>query len=236
MAYAVKLDLYEGPLDLLLCLIRKHEIDIYDIPIAQITRQYLDHLALMQTLNLDVAGEFFVMAATLIMIKSRMLLPSPEVAEEETELEDPRKDLVQQLLEYEAYCRAAEELRERAAAYNDVFWREQLDAASLFGEEEFVDVSLFDLMEAFQSVLQRLGDRQPQEIFPEEISVVEKINLILGKLEAHSRTSFLSLFPQYASRLEIIATFLAMLELIKLGTIRAVQSKDFGEIYLYKVD
>jgi len=233
MAYTVKLDLYEGPLDLLLCLIRKHEINIYDIPIAQITEQYLDHLNLMQALNLDVAGDFFVMAATLIMIKSRMLLPTPPEADED-EQEDPRTDLVQQLLEYEAYRQAAEELREREFAYSNVFWRERVDATSILGEEEFVEVSLFDLMEAFQSILKRLGDRVPQEVFPEEITVVEKINFILDQLEASDRITFFSLFAETTSRLVIIATFLALLELIKLGTIRAVQSKDFGEIYISK--
>lgn len=235
MAYSVKLDLYEGPLDLLLCLIRKHEIDIYDIPIAQIAQQYLDHLALMQTLNLDVAGDFFVMAATLVMIKSRMLLPSPPDSEETDEQEDPRTDLVRQLLEYEAYCKAAEELRERELAYSDVFWRERLDGASLFGEEELVEVSLFELMEAFQSLLQRLGDRQPKEIFPDEITVVEKITFILEQLEQSRRIPFFSLFSEAASKLEIIATFLALLELIKLRAIRAVQSKEFGEIHISKV-
>lgn len=235
MAYTVKLDLYEGPLDLLLCLIRKHEIDIYDIPIADITEQYLDHLALMQTLNLDVAGDFFVTAATLIMIKSRMLLPTPPEADETCEQEDPRTDLVRQLLEYEAYREAAGELREREFAYSNVFWRDGVDGTSLFGEEEFIEVSLFDLMEAFQSVLKRLGDREPQEVFADEITVVEKITSILDQLELCARISFFSLFSESSSKLEIIATFLALLELIKLRTICAVQSKEFGEIYISRV-
>jgi len=237
MTYSVKLDLYEGPLDLLLCLIRKNEIDIYDIPIAEIAEQYLDHLALMQMLNLDVAGDFFVMAATLILIKSRMLLPTSPESEETLDQdggEDPRADLVRQLLEYEAYRKAAQELRDRELAYEDVFWKEQLATSSLLGEEELLEVSLFDLMEAFQSVLRRLGARQPHEIFPEEITVIEKITFILDQLEHSGRISFSSLFSGSASKLEIIATLLALLELIKLRTVRALQSREFGEIYISK--
>ena len=169
--YPVRLDNFEGPLDLLVHLIRRHEIDIWDIPIALVTEQYLEYLELMQELDLDVAGEFLVMAATLIQIKARMLVPRPEAAEDEEDAGDPRDALVQRLLEHEQYKAAAELLHERQTERSAQWMRPDSRVADIAGEpiEREIEVDLFSLLQAFQSVMARARERRPLELPAEQV-------------------------------------------------------------------
>jgi len=231
-AYRVKLDAFEGPLDLLLYLIRKSQVDIYDIPIAEITQQYLDMLDLMKTLNLEIAGEFLVMAATLIQIKSRMLLPGPAEGEEEEEGEDPRKELVDRLLEYERFKEAARSLEDRDILERDVFLR----TSSENGQEEELELSLFELIEAMQQVLRRSSQELIHEITLERTSVEEKITEILDRLSrCGGEVDFRSLFEREPTKELIILTFLALLELIKIRMVKVYQRKAFHPIKLRKI-
>jgi len=231
MSYRVKLEIFEGPLDLLLHLIMKEEVDIYDIPIARITDQYLRYLALMEEMNLDVAGEYLVMAATLMHVKSRMLLPLSEADVEEPD-EDPRASLVQQLVEYQRYRQAALALGERAVLTRDVFRREAVFES---GEEDGVrlrDVSLADLLDAFRTALERSLRESFHEIVTEEISVAECADVILRRLDDGGIVRFGDLFGGAMSRRRLVATFLALLELVRIRAVRARQDKDYGEILL----
>ncbi|MDO8446697.1 MAG: segregation/condensation protein A [Deltaproteobacteria bacterium] len=234
MTYSVKTQAFEGPLDLLLHLIKKNEIDIYDIPIADITRQYLEYLEIMKTLNLDVAGEFLVVAATLLHIKSRMLLPVPE--EPQQEEEDPRADLVRQLLEYQNIKEAAFSLDKREILERDVFVRkafpEEVDV-----EERDVDLeglTLFGLIEAFKKVIAELPEETAHEVFAERVSISDKISLILETLNTEDNVSFYDLLKGARSRQDVIVTFLAILELMKLKMIKAHQAQACGPIWVYK--
>jgi len=230
MTTQVQLEIFEGPLDLLLHLIKKNEISITDIPIATITEQYLATLELMESLNLDIAGEFLVMAATLIHIKSRMLLPPEEDPEEEEE-GDPREQLIRQLLEYQRFKEAADELERREILRRDVFVRpfeapEEMEAAGFEG------ISLFDLISALQSVLERLPKEEVHQVTLEKISVREKMNLLLYDLHKRGRIIFQSLFEGAVSRMEVVVTFLAMLELVKMRAIKIWQEERVGPIVL----
>lgn len=230
MSYRVKLDVFEGPLDLLLHLIKKEEVDIYDIPIARITEEYLRYLELMEEMNLDVAGEYLVMAATLMHVKSRMLLPPSEADAEEAD-EDPRADLVQQLIEYQRYRQVALALGERTVLSRDVFRRDP----DSDGEEEGVrlrDVSLADLLEAFREVLERSLRESFHEVVTEEISVAECIDVILRRLEERGSVLFGDLFGKTVSRRRLVATFLALLELVRVQAVLARQEEECGEIVL----
>jgi segregation and condensation protein A len=231
MDTTVKLKIFEGPLDLLLHLIKKNEVSIADIPIAAITEQYLAALELMQSLNLDIAGEFLVMAATLIHIKSRMLLPPEEDEEEEEEEGDPREQLVRQLLEYQRFKEAAGELERREILRRDVFVRpfeapEEAEAVELEG------VSLFDLISALQSVLERLPREEAHQVTLERISVREKMNRLLYDLHKRGKLVFQSLFEGAVSRMEVVVTFLAMLELVRIRAIKIWQEERVGPIVL----
>ena len=230
--YNIKIPVFEGPLDLLLHLIRENKIDIYDIPIALITHQYLQYIKMMKELNLDIAGEFLVMAATLIHIKSRMLLPPDEEAPEEQE--DPRRELVQRLLEYEAYKEAALGLRKREDEWTRVFQREPLSDSDEEDEAIYLsDVNLFDLLEAFKKIL----DTAPPEvatITKETLTVKDKIFLIMEMLEGQEAIRFEDIFKNGITRTQLIVTFIALLELIRLGLIRAHQEKEFGNIWVIK--
>ena len=233
--YKVRLDVFEGPLDLLLYLIRKEEVDIYDIPIERITVQYVQYLDLMRMLDLNIAGEFLVMAATLMMIKSRMLLPVEErpQAEEEAEEADPRWDLVRQLVEYKKFKDAALFLQHLETRQEDVFGREgddvQLGAAS---DVAIGDVSLFDLIGAFNAALTRIPKEELREIFSERFTVGEKIDQLLDLMRREERVSLSRLFGRMRSRHEVVVTFLAMLELMRLKHIVARQDHAFGEIVI----
>jgi segregation and condensation protein A len=232
--YKVRLDVFEGPLDLLLYLIKKDELDIYDIPIERITRQYLQYMDLMRMLDLNIAGDFIVMAATLMMIKSRMLLPPEErTAMEEEEEDDPRWDLVRQLVEYKKFKDAALHLEILEDQRLDVFAREgehvQLGPAP---DVSLHDVSLFDLISAFGDVLKRVKTEELKEIFSERFTVAEKMEHIVRRLQKETRIEFGSLFAHLASRHEIVCTFLALLELIRLRQLVARQESTFGSIML----
>jgi len=232
--YRVKLPVFEGPLDLLLHLIKKNEVEIVDIPIATITEQYLAYLQMMRELNLDIAGEFLVMAATLTLIKSRMLLPPSEDGEEEEEV-DPRADLVRQLLDYQRYREAALALSERPLLHRDVFVREPLmdvEGAADTGEPLHLKVTVWELLEAFRAVLKRARPESVHEIVTEQLSMRDRVRTLLQTLSVARSIEFESLFDEDAGRFEIIVTFLALLELMRMGALRATQEERYGRIVI----
>jgi segregation and condensation protein A len=233
--YTVRLEMFEGPLDLLLHLIHKNELDITNIPIALITEQYLEYLKLMKVLNLDMAGEYLLMASTLLYIKSKMLLPaSSEEGEEEGE--DPRAELVRRLLEYQKYKEAAAELEKRPMLDRDVFLRSTPMEVEDAGEEERVEVSLFELIEAFRKILERVKTEEFHEVVLDRLSVEEKVQEILSLLQREKRSmAFHLLFPEQASRRVIIITFLAILELVKMKLVRIFQLAPFETIRISPV-
>ena len=236
-AFPVKLSNFEGPLDLLLHLIRKHELDIHDIPIALITAQYLQAIAFMQELDLDVAGEFLVMAATLIHIKSKMLLPRPETAAgAEGDVEDPRDALMRRLLEHQKFKAAAGLLHEREQLRAAQWLRPDGRVAELAGDEyePELEVDLFSLMNAFQAVVQRLKHRPMVPLPPEEIPVELRIEQLLARLSETEAIGFDELFSDVDQRSGLIVTFLALLEMIRLKLVRVFQSGSFGPIRVYK--
>lgn len=233
-SFDIHLDNFTGPLDLLLHLIRKNEVEITDIPIAEITAQYLAVIDTMQTLNLDVAGEFLLMAATLLHIKSRMLLPqiTDDGVEDEGE-EDPRAELVRRLLEYQKYKDAAERLDERPQLHRDLFARfapapEVVEDV----EDGFAAVGLYDLLQALQQMLRERPEPLVHEVGVERLSVAERIGEILSALRGQQSLAFAELFATQGSRHEVIVTFLAMLELVKMRLVRLLQSQRFGVIWL----
>lgn len=240
-AYRVHLDEFEGPLDLLLHLIKKNEINIYDIPIAVITKQYLDYISLLKYLNLEVAGEFLVMAATLIHIKSRMLLPAETEGDEDEEGgEDPRAELVRRLLEYKQFKEAAAGLVERREQWRDVYGRpaffERGQVSDLSPNEEVdeasLELTLFDLVDAFQDIVQRTPAQAFVEVTPDHLTVKDRMNYILERLEYEAAIPFESLFVPEEGRLVLIVTFLGLLELVRIKLIRAYQAEAFGAILL----
>ena len=235
--YKVKLEVFEGPLDLLLYLIKKDELDVHDIPMEKITSQYVQYLELMQMLDLNVAGEFLVMAATLMMIKSRMLLPAEERPELEEEEEDPRWDLVRQLVEYKKFKDAALHLEALEARREDIFGRDGAEA--VLGKEPDValhDVGLFDLISAFSEALKKVKSEELREIFAERFTVAEKIETQSDRLRRDMRVSISKMFEGMRSRHEIACTFLALLELIRLNQARAVQRETYGEIFIERAE
>ena len=222
MSYRVKLEIFEGPLDLLLYLIKKEELDICSISITRITDEYLEYINLMQILDLDVASEFLVVAATLMQIKSRMLLPEEELGEEEQE-EDSSEALVRQLLEYKKYKEAAGNLGQMELEQHDVFTRPGGVEVSDGENEVLLDVSLFDLLGAFSDVLGRLKEEPITEIVKDKTTVREKIRFIMDILRGEKPVEFSRLFAKVSSKVEAIVTFLALLELIKLQEVRVVK-------------
>ena len=234
-AYPVRLERFEGPLDLLLHLIKKHQVNIYDIPIALITKQYLDYLDLMQELDLDIAGDFLVMAATLIHIKSRTLLPRPDPAQEDPE-EDPREALVRRLLEHQKFKAAAELLHDREIQRSAQWSRPDQALAEVVGDppEPEVEVDLFSLMAAFRQVLERARQR-PQAYLPaEHISIESRIELLMARLSEGQAFGFEELFADVQTKPGIVVTFLALLEMIRLKLVRVFQQGGFGPIRVYK--
>lgn len=234
-AYNIKIEAFEGPLDLLLHLIKKNEVDIYNIPIATITRQYLDYLELLKELNLDIAGDFLVMASTLLQIKSKMLLPA--VADEdatEEEEEDPRAELVRRLLEYQKYKEAAMTLGGRELLGRDIFARkfEATELKTLQPEEEPLEVELFQLIEAFRRVLAKVPAETFHEVGAESISIADRIADILTLLQGREAIAFDELFAADFTREFLIASFLAILELCKLKMVKVVQAASFGTIWI----
>lgn len=231
LPYQVRIENFEGPLDLLLHLIKKNEIKIYDIPIAMIAQQYLEYVEAMKELNLNVAGEFLVMAATLLQIKSKMLLPVDETAEDEEDGPDPREELVRRLLEYKTYKEAARQLDGQEKMWREIFSREQAPPEPVQADETLLEnVSLFDLVDALKGILDRNPGKKLIEILPDNLTVRERMNVILEMLEGKDSVSFVDLFEESCHRLVVIVTFLAMLELIRLRVARVFQAETFGPI------
>jgi segregation and condensation protein A len=236
MSYEIKLDIFEGPLDLLLYLIRKNEIDIYNIPMALITEQYLAYLEMMRSLNLDLAGEYLVLAATLIHIKSKLLLPPDESEDDEEEGEDPRTELVQQLLEYQIFKDAALRLEKRPLLERDVFTRGAPGETPSEAEEEgeaMIEVGVFELVAAFRRIIAGFDRPEELEIDAEKMSLADRINEIMEMLSEKQQMTFVELIGDRTDRRRIVYTFLAILELMKLRMIRAYQSGSFGAIRLF---
>ncbi len=226
--YHVRLPAFEGPLDLLLHLIRVNQISIADIPIVEITRQYNETLDLMRELNLEVAGEYLVMAATLLHIKSRMLLPPDPAAPAEVS-HDPRTELARQLEEYQRYREAALRLAD-AEAESLRTWQRPSSRFLEFEGEAAVEADLFGLLAAFKRMLDSLGRQEQEALRRERISLLDRIQWILGRLESRRRAPFSALFEGTATRSDLIVTFLALLELIRLRVVGAIQTDRFGEI------
>ncbi len=236
-AYPVKLEHFEGPLDLLLHLIKKNEVNIYDIPIALITQQYLETIAVMREMDLDVAGEYLVMAATLIHIKSKMLLPRPETAAGvEGEEEDPRDALVRRLLEHQKYKAAAGLLHERQQLRSAQWLRPDERVAEIAGDgyEPELEVDLFSLLTAFQAVVERAKHRPRVLLPPEQISIEVRIEQLLARMSETEAIGFEELFADAHERSGLIVTVLALLEMIRLKLVRIFQSGSFGPIRVYK--
>ena len=241
MDYKVKLEVFEGPLDLLLYLIKRDEVDIYEISIERIARQYLEYIEAFQVLNIDIAGEFIVMAANLLYIKSRTLLPKDQqMAEEDADEDDPRWELIRQLIEYKKFKEAASHLRTREAMQELLFPRfpatpELVPAGNLLIEE----VGIFDLINAFQKILKRLESTRNEdlrEIFEENFTVSDKIDFLLRVISEGVPVRFEECFADVASRAEIVVTFLALLELIRLKQLRVRQENPLEEIWIERAE
>ena len=231
--YKVKLEIFEGPLDLLLYLIKRDELDIYEISLERITRQYLEYLQAFKELNIDVAGEFVVMAANLIYLKSRSLLPvDQQPPEEDAEEDDPRWDLIRQLIEYKKFKEAAAQLQVRQLEQERIFVREPAGMDPIVTAPlRLGEVGIFQLISAFQNVIKRVDARENlREIFGEHFTVSDKIDWILRRVGDGVPLRFSELFASMASRVEIVVTFLALLELIRLHQVRATQPNPFDEI------
>ncbi len=230
--YQVRLEGFEGPLDLLLHLIKKHEMDIMDIPIAIITGQYVESIERMKLLNLDLAGEFLLMAATLMHIKSKMLLPPDEVEEGEEEEGDPREELVRRLLEYKKYKEGSLVLNESDMLERENFLRGFYEMAEDESEEPGAvgDVTLFDLLEALKEVLSTVREMKAHEVELESVSVKEKVEMIAERVRLSGQITFQSLFDKDTTRGHVVATFLALLELIRTKSVKTFQGENFGAI------
>jgi segregation and condensation protein A len=233
--YPVRLANFEGPLDLLLHLIRKHEINIYDIPIVLVTKQYLEYIDLMQELNLDVAGDFLVMAATLIHIKSRTLLPRTDPTQEDAE-EDPREALMRRLLEHQKYKAAAELLHERETLRSAQWTRPDGPITEIAGEapEPEVEVDLFSLISAFRAVVERAKHRPKVYLPAEQIAIEDRIEQLMTRLSETEACGFEDLFADVQTRAGLIVTFLALLEMIRLKLVRVFQAGSVGPIRVYR--
>jgi segregation and condensation protein A len=230
--YKVKLEIFEGPLDLLLYLVKRDEIDIYDISLERITKQYLEYLQAFKELNIEVAGEFVVMAANLIYWKSRSLLPvDQQPPEEDVDEDDPRWELIRQLIEYKKFKEAAEQLQVRQLEQEKIFSRTGGAPLLASAPLRLGEVGIFQLINAFQTVLKRVEARENlEEIFGENFTVSDKIDQILLSVGEGASVRFSNLFATAASRVEIVVTFLALLELIRLKQVRVMQTDPFAEI------
>ncbi|MGI5853376.1 MAG: segregation and condensation protein A [Bacillota bacterium] len=239
MSYLIHLDIFEGPFDLLLHLIERDELDIYDIPIARVTAEFLEYIRTMQLLNLHVASDFMVMAATLIQIKARMLLPKPVVSEKETALneeeDDPRQELVEKLIEYKKYKELAKDLRAREEEFARVFVRPVTEIADrlVIDENPLKGLNVWDLLEAFKNVLDSIApEEEPAAVPKEEISIRQRMKEIMAGLAVSGRVRFKDLFGNTSSRVALITGFIALLELMRLRKVRVSQDTTFGEIMI----
>ncbi len=233
MSYKLKLDIFEGPLDLLLFLIKKNDIDICDIPIVKVTQQYLEYIEMMKMLDLEVVGEFLVMAATLLQIKSKMLLPPDPSGLEEPEI-DPRDELVARLQEYRVFKEIAEQLKGKEGERQNFFTRqvdeEARKALENDAKEVFFEASLFDLINAFSAALSKLKEDKSYEVSKEEFTVEQKIHDILHSLLNQPRLLLTDIFAKAKSKVEMIVSFMAILELIRLKEIIVAQKRLFADI------
>ncbi len=232
MSYKVRLELFEGPLDLLLYLVKKDHLNIYDIPIAEVTEQYLKYLELMQLLDLNIAGEFLVMSATLLQIKSKMLLPVDESKTQPEEEDDPRAELVKRLLEYEKFKQIAQDLRQRESDQQEIFKRPKVEVemgGAVKGDIYF-EASIFDLISAFSKALEGVPKDLFYEVIKDEFTVEEKVHQILHFLLVQESIRISELFAQAKHKIEVIVTFLAILELIRMKEVIACQKGLFDEI------
>ncbi|MBF0483750.1 MAG: segregation/condensation protein A [Candidatus Omnitrophica bacterium] len=238
MAYKIRLDIFEGPLDLLLYLIRKDDIDIKDIPIASITEQYLRFIEIMKILDLDVIGDFLVMAATLMHIKSRMLLPPENNEEQKTDEDDPKEELIRRLAEYQRFKEIAGDLEQKEKERKDLFPRPADDEQKRQWKEEakevYYETNLFDLISALSEALKKIPEDLVHEIVKEEYTVEQKIQYIVEALLETERMQLSDIFGRCRSKVEIVVTFLAILELIRLKQIKAVQKRAFENIEIIR--
>lgn len=235
MTYQIKLEVFEGPLDLLLHLIKKNEVNIYDIPISLITQQYLDYIELMKELNLEIAGEFLLMAATLIHIKSKMLLPQEEVVSEEEEGEDPRAELVRRLLEYQRFKDAAEELGQREETWREVFYHPH-DLSTEAEEEVMIEVGLFDLLDAFREMIEKMPEKISLEIIPEELTLRGRMTTVMERVElaGPEGLTLWALLDKDTTKRAIVITFLALLELARVRFIKLMQVEGSGTVRVFR--
>ncbi|MEW6620663.1 MAG: segregation/condensation protein A [bacterium] len=230
--YQIKLPVFEGPFDLLLYLIRKDEINIYDIPIAKITKQYLEYLSLMESLDLEVASEFLVIAALLLSIKSRMLLPKSQVIEGESEeAEDPRLELAKRLTEYKTYKELASKFEQRLDFYQGIFTHPY--HLEIEEDTELIECDLFELIKAFQKILKEKDGKM--EITVDDTSLEQKMAYLQNLLDHNEKVSFLNLFKGTKMKIEVVITFLALLELIKLKKVYIRQHRLFSDIWIYRI-
>ncbi len=228
----IKLGEFAGPLDLLLYLIRQEQANIFDIPIARITDEYLTYIRLMKTLDIAVAADFLVMAAQLIEIKSRMLLPRDPAIEDEEEIEDPRQELVDRLLEYEKFKAAAEMLYERTTIEQAVFARGRIESDDVNSE---ISATVFDLLTVFEKVLSRHKEEVTMEIHREEISLADMIRELKKRLTAIGEINVGEFFAELGSRRELVTAFVAVLEIVRIDEVKLIQRKTFGEIFLRRL-
>ena len=230
--YIVRLEVFEGPLDLLLHLIRKHELDVFDIPISFITSKYLEYLDLMKVLNLDLASEYLDMAATLALIKSKMMLPKETIDDEDMpeDYRDPREELVARLLEYQKYKTAALDLADRPMLGRDTFPKGASESVS--GERDLAAPGLYALMEAFQKILRSAKVEVSHEVSVDRISITARINQLVDILRERREIVFSDLFKKERTRSDMVITFLSVLEMVKLGLTKIHQTHTQSEIYI----
>ena len=238
MNYKIRLDMFEGPLDLLLYLVKKDHLNIYDIPIAKVTQQYLEYINFMQLLDLNIVGEFLVMAATLMQIKSKMLLPAEELTVLEEE-DDPRAELVKKLLEYEKFKQIAENLKERETSQQEVFKRPKTEVPQGEDKEDkeddkYFEASIFDLINAFSQALKDVPREVFYEVIKDQFTVEQKVHDILHLLLVQSEIKLSELFAKSKSKMEIIVIFLAILELAKMKEIIARQDAEFEDVIILR--
>ncbi len=237
MGYKLRLEMFEGPLDLLLYLIKKDDIDIYDIPITEITEQYMEYIDAMQTLDLNIVGDFLVMAATLMHIKSKMLLPPDPLAQEEED-EDPRGELVRRLEEYKKFKEIAEQLKNKEGYRQDLFGRrideQAMDDLREDAKEVLIEATLFDLINALSQALKKVPETTTYEITKEEFTVEQKIHAILHILIEQKSVNLMDLFSRSRDKMEVIVIFMAVLELIRLREIVCVQKRAFEDIEIVR--
>jgi len=230
-AYKVDLEVFEGPLDLLMHLIKKNDVDILNIPISLVLEQYMEYLNLLEELNIDLAGDFLLMASELAHIKSKMLLPDYAKGEEEEEGDDPRAELIRRLLEYQRYKEAASTLASRPMLGRDVFTH-TMAPDPIEEEEAPVEVDLFQLISCFYEMLKKAPKITVHEVRVERISVTERIYELMDRLRGQTMAEFRSLFEGQATRERLIVTFLAVLEMVRMKVLQVTQNQTYGEIYL----